>query len=91
MLGLGFYWDSHTDFKYTDIDYKVYTDASRYLLKGGSPYDRHTYRYTPLIAYLMIPNLLVHEGFGKVLFLISDIACGILILLILKKTNNQIS
>ena len=36
----------------TDIDYKVYTDASQY----DSPYDRHTYRYTPILAYLMSFN-----------------------------------
>lgn len=34
---------------FTDIDYKVYTDA----VMRDSPYDRHTYRYTPLLAYLM--------------------------------------
>lgn len=33
----------------TDIDYKVYTDAAYY----DSPYERHTYRYTPLLAYMM--------------------------------------
>jgi len=39
----------------TDIDYKVYTDAA-YLT---SPYHRHTYRYTPLIAYMMKFNNII--------------------------------
>lgn len=33
----------------TDIDYKVYSDATKY----PSPYGRHTYRYTPLLSYMM--------------------------------------
>jgi phosphatidylinositol glycan class M len=33
----------------TDIDYKVYTDAAHY----DSPYQRHTYRYSPILAYMM--------------------------------------
>eukprot|EP01017_Pseudomicrothorax_dubius_P046098 TRINITY_DN8072_c0_g1_i1.p1 TRINITY_DN8072_c0_g1~~TRINITY_DN8072_c0_g1_i1.p1 ORF type:complete len:418 (-),score=102.08 TRINITY_DN8072_c0_g1_i1:112-1365(-) len=62
--------------KYTDLDYSVFTDGARYLLKGQTPYDRHTYRYTPLLAYLMIPNLSWNYSFGKVLFAISDSLCG---------------
>jgi hypothetical protein len=66
---------------YTDIDYNVYTDGARYafhLLKkdfsdlslrlmqeGYSPYERITFRYPPLIALIMIPNLWFRE-FGKV-------------------------
>lgn len=47
-------WENITKQKLagTDIDYKVYTDAAFY----ESPYDRHTYRYSPILAYLMIFN-----------------------------------
>jgi hypothetical protein len=33
--------------------------------EGSSPYERTTFRYPPLVALLLIPNLWFHE-FGKV-------------------------
>ena len=73
--------------KYTDIDYKVYTDAARYVVAGKSPYLRHTYRYTPLLAYLLTPNILIHEIFGKILFCLIDIWIGIIIFWMTKNKN----
>ena len=49
----------------------MYTDGARYVVEGGTPYDRHTYRYTPILAYMMIPNL-YYEAFGKILFSFID-------------------
>jgi len=79
--------DYHFNIKYTDIDYSVYTDGAFEVLQGNSPYDRHTYRYTPLLAYMIIPNNL-WPGFGKALFVISDIACSFYIKKILNLTTN---
>lgn len=36
-------------------------------------------RYTPLLAYLLVPNITVHIAWGKVLFALADIAAALLI------------
>ena len=73
LLSVGCYIDSLQEaVKYTDIDYTVYTQAGVYLLYGKSPYEQETYRYSPLLAVLMIPNSTSH-WFGKFLFCAADI------------------
>ncbi|PPQ63270.1 hypothetical protein CVT24_006795 [Panaeolus cyanescens] len=104
--------DARSVVKYTDIDYRVFSDASNFLLHPTdtniaqgplkwnigksvmlqsqsasvitfisvfySPYTRETYRYTPLLALLLVPNALL-PSFGKFLFAACDIANGLLI------------
>lgn len=62
--------------KFTDIDYRVFSDASAHIIKGASPFDRHTYRYTPLLAWLLVPNHILFYSFGKVVFVTLDVMGG---------------
>jgi phosphatidylinositol glycan class M len=71
---------------FTDIDYKVYSDAAL----EANPYDRHTYRYTPIIAYLNAFNYSHHEAIGKVVFALFDaIAMGFLYLIVRRSDGNK--
>ncbi|KAJ5421259.1 Mannosyltransferase DXD [Penicillium cf. griseofulvum] len=91
LLVYGGWQDAHSAVKYTDIDYMVFTDAARYVSKGESPYDRDTYRYTPLLAWMLLPT--AWEGaapwstltfaFGKALFALSDVLAGWLVVQLL--------
>ncbi|OCT46634.1 GPI mannosyltransferase 1 [Cladophialophora carrionii] len=87
LLVYGIYQDSVSALKYTDIDYYVFTDAARAVSRHSSPYDRATYRYTPLLAWILLPTswggLWFH--FGKVLFALCDLIAGGLILRLLKR------
>ena len=91
LLVYGRWQDANSPVKYTDIDYLVFTDAARFIARGRSPYERATYRYTPLLAWLLhpttwttrtIPNS-VWFDFGKLLFAAGDIATGWFIMRIL--------
>ncbi|RUS25102.1 PIG-M-domain-containing protein [Jimgerdemannia flammicorona] len=84
LLVYGEYQDAHFVVKYTDIDYIVFTDAARFAYGGRSPYDRDTYRYTPLLALLLAPNVWLHRAFGKCVFVASDLVVGYLLQRILQ-------
>ncbi|CAL1705193.1 unnamed protein product [Somion occarium] len=87
--------DAHSAVKYTDIDYRVFSDAAHFILHPsagnvaqgplgqwlgiGDPYTRQTYRYTPLLALLLIPSEWLHPSFGKYVFAGCDVLAGILI------------
>lgn len=73
LLAWAHWQDSHWAVRYTDIDYDVITDGARAILRGGSPFDRATYRYTPLLAWIAVPNVVLHPAFAKVIFCCADL------------------
>lgn len=76
MVFLGEALDQFSRVKYTDVDYLVFSDGAGYLVEGGSPFERATYRYSPVLALFMAPNVLLASWIGKVLFSMADIGLG---------------
>ncbi|KAI1737740.1 glycosyltransferase family 50 protein [Xylaria scruposa] len=94
MLLYGLWQDANSPLKYTDIDYLVFTDAARFTFSSStsSPYERETYRYTPLLAWLLYPTTIPGAFFfssGKVLFAAADLLAGYLIIHILRRHANM--
>lgn len=87
LLFYGLLQDKYSPLPYTDIDYFVFTDAARYVSRGLSPYERETYRYTPLLAWILLPTAwpgAAWFSFGKVIFALADIIAGWLSVLVLR-------
>ncbi|MCO5583725.1 hypothetical protein L7F22_037639 [Adiantum nelumboides] len=76
LVAFGDWQDAHLEVRYTDIDYHVFSDAAALLARGRSPFDRETYRYSPLLALLLVPNTLFHPSWGKLLFSAADLLAG---------------
>ncbi|KAH6847063.1 PIG-M-domain-containing protein [Chaetomium sp. MPI-CAGE-AT-0009] len=100
FLLYGLWQDANSPVKYTDIDYLVFTDAARFVARGQSPYERETYRYTPILAWLLLPttqttgNPLVDAALfssGKVLFAAADLVAGWLLERVLAKSMDGVS
>ncbi|KAF8793198.1 GPI mannosyltransferase 1 like protein [Argiope bruennichi] len=87
LIIFGCIQDAFLDVKYTDIDYFVFTDAAKYVSKGFSPFKRYTYRYTPFLSYLLLPNIWIGDFYGKIFFSILDILTSMLIFRVQKKAG----
>lgn len=89
LIHYGRYHDEIYPVPYTDVDYKVFTDAARYVANFESPYKRDTYRYTPIVAYLLLLNVLLCDYFGKLLFSAVNIVVALLIRAIVRHNLHE--
>lgn len=90
LVAYGEWQDEVMVVKYTDVDYRVYTDAARLVAEGRSPYGRATYRYSPLLAAALVPNVLVHRAFGKAVFAAGDLLAAWLIARLLRRRGASV-
>ena len=81
LIAYGVWQDRTHRFRYTDVDYDVITDGAAAVAAGGSPYARATYRYSPVVAWLLVPGhwLGVPEYYGKALWSLCDVAAAALL------------
>uniref|UniRef100_A0A7E4UYU8 GPI alpha-1,4-mannosyltransferase I, catalytic subunit n=1 Tax=Panagrellus redivivus TaxID=6233 RepID=A0A7E4UYU8_PANRE len=78
--------DYYFHVNFTDIDYKVFSDAAIHVANGRSPYDRPTYRYSPFLAWILVP-IAKFPDFGKILFCFADIIVGWLLIRLRRDQN----
>jgi phosphatidylinositol glycan class M len=91
FIALGVLLDSYAvGPRYTDVDYRVFSDAAEYVAAAQSPYERSTYRYPPIIALLLVPNVWF-PSFGKVVFSLADIGCCLELLFCASFLGEQIA
>lgn len=85
LIAYGEWHDSQHAVKYTDVDFEVFSDAATSVWHHGSPYARATYRYTPLLAWILAPlQHLVHRVAGKMIFCLADIGVALAIAALLQ-------
>lgn len=75
---------------YTDIDYLVISDAGALLISGHSPYERTTFRYTPVLALIASLNQMVHPVAAKLFFCCCDGAVGLMMALAMKRSPESL-
>ena len=83
LLLYGEWQDKYFAVKFTDVDYYVFSDAAKLIMEGQSPFQRLTYRYTPILSLILTPNHCVFFSFGKLIFIACDVLTGWLIFKIL--------
>ncbi|KAK0557679.1 GPI mannosyltransferase 1 [Tilletia horrida] len=70
--------------------YSIFRQTFGVLASTGNPYERATYRYTPLLALALAPGeYFGWPEFGKWVFAGADVLCGILMWVVLEQRHRQ--
>ena len=67
----------------------MFSDAATKVYNGGSPFERQTYRYTPLVAYICTVNNFIHPLAAKIVFCVCDIIMGYVLWEIVEYQNTK--
>jgi phosphatidylinositol glycan class M len=62
--------------RYTDVDYDVLKDGARATAQGGSPFQRATYRYSPIVAWPLLLDIKTGLPLAKLVFCVFDVLLG---------------
>ena len=62
--------------RYTDVDYDVLKDGARAMMQGGSPFQRATYRYSPLVGVAAAVGYKDGATVAKLVFCLMDVLLG---------------
>lgn len=89
LIGFGEWQDRNSLVRYTDIDYWVFWEGARAISQGSNPYDEPVFRYSPILALVLVPFVFFSQKSdsvrdfallgGKFLFSIGDICLAILV------------
>lgn len=71
--------------RYTDADYNVFFRAAKLLSKGASPYNESTFRYSPVLAHVLLGDRELFPGFGKAVFVAGDLVAALLLQALLQR------
>ncbi|KAH9507744.1 hypothetical protein Btru_053621 [Bulinus truncatus] len=89
LMLYGAWQDAHMVVKFTDVDYYVFNDAAEFIVQGDTPYKRATYRYTPLLAWVLTLNFWLTPFMGKLIFITFDVLVGCVIYSFLQKAGYE--
>lgn len=84
LVAYSVFHDNYFRIKYTDIDYSIVVNGAEDMVNGKPIYLGTTFRYTPLLAVLMLPAVYIASPMGKIVLIAADLGAAIYCYLFLR-------